>query len=88
MASLQHPNIVRLFGIMLNPLRMLIEFCEAGDLFNALQAKRIGPAQLQLRIAYDVALGMQLLHSCRPPLAHRDLRSPNILLVSLEHRRV
>ncbi len=88
MAALQHPNIVRLYGIMLNPLRMLIEYCADGDLYHALEAGRITSPQLQLRIAYDVANGMDLLHSCQPPLAHRDLRSPNVLLVSLQHDSV
>jgi serine/threonine protein kinase len=36
---------------------------------------------LKMRIAFDICCGMAYLHSQR--LAHRDLRSPNVLLTSL-----
>jgi serine/threonine protein kinase len=33
-----------------------------------------------MRIAYDIAQGMQYLHNIKPPILHRDLRSPNIFV--------
>lgn len=32
------------------------------------------------KAALDVALGLNYLHSRKPPLMHRDLKSPNVLL--------
>ena len=83
MSRLVHPNIVKLFGIMLNPLRMILEFCSEGDLFIAINRNLIKTEALKLKIGVDIARGMEFLHLQTPPLAHRDLRSPNILLFSL-----
>ena len=41
---------------------------------------------LRLKIALDIALGMNYLHSATPPFIHRDLKSPNILLLSTDYR--
>jgi serine/threonine protein kinase len=35
---------------------------------------------LRLKIAYDIAAGMTYLHTLKPPVLHRDLKSPNIFL--------
>jgi serine/threonine protein kinase/GTPase SAR1 family protein len=83
MSRLRHPNIVQLYGIMLGPLRMVIELCDEGDLLGALRKGGVKTLKLQLRLALDIARGMEVLHSCNPPVAHRDLRSPNVLVVSL-----
>lgn len=42
------------------------------------------PFPLKYRIAYDIAAGMSFLHSSTPPLVHRDLKSPNILIASID----
>lgn len=35
---------------------------------------------LRLKIAKDVAKGMTFLHSMNPPIMHRDLKTPNIMV--------
>ena len=34
----------------------------------------------RLLMALDVARGMNYLHACKPPIMHRDLKSPNLLV--------
>jgi serine/threonine protein kinase len=41
--------------------------------------------KFRIRILSDVACGMKYLNSLSPPYVHRDLRSPNIFLFSLDH---
>ena len=36
-----------------------------------------------MRIASDVAEGVNYMHTRNPPILHMDLKSPNILLASL-----
>ena len=73
MCSVQHPNIVRLFGLTIKPLMMVLEFCPKGDLHKFLDDKELLPderysVQLQLKFALDIANGMSYLHSCKPPI--------------------
>jgi serine/threonine protein kinase len=85
MSRLSHPNIVQLFGVTLSPLRMILELCKLGDLFSLIGKKQLqGSVELQSRISLDIAKGMRFLHEQNPPLAHRDLRSPNVLICSLD----
>ena len=86
MRQLRHRNLVTMHGIMLSPLRMVLELCDGGDLLGALRRGKIKErdSALQFRLAVDVARGMDYLHSLKPPLAHRDLRSPNVLLMSFK----
>ncbi len=38
--------------------------------------------QFRLKIALGISSGMHFLHSASPPIVHRDLKSPNILMCS------
>lgn len=89
MSKLSHPNLVHLHGITLHPLRMIMELCPGMDLCNFLFNNPKIPVEpqyalLRLRIAIDVAKGMQHLHNLSPPVIHRDLRSPNVFVVSAD----
>ncbi|EGC33244.1 hypothetical protein DICPUDRAFT_49056 [Dictyostelium purpureum] len=84
MSSLNHPNVVKLFGLMHNPPRMVMEFVPCGDLYHRLLEKN-HPIKwsVKLRIMIDIAKGIEYMQNQNPPIVHRDLRSPNIFLVSL-----
>lgn len=83
---LRHPNLVLFIGAGINStgsVCMLTEFCSGGALFNLLH----DPVPVSLswkqrcKIALDIAKGMNCLHSYKPPILHRDLKSLNLLLV-------
>lgn len=87
MASLRHPCIVMYLGVCLEPTALITEYCARGSLSDVLRRARTSPAlaaQLdwprRLNMALDAAKGMLYLHACGPPIIHRDLKSPNLLV--------
>ncbi|KAL4452237.1 hypothetical protein ABPG75_007899 [Micractinium tetrahymenae] len=87
MASLRHPSIVMYLGVCLDPPAVVTEYCARGSLNDVLKRARSSPllaAQLdwarRLNMALDAAKGMLYLHSCSPPIIHRDLKSANLLV--------
>jgi serine/threonine protein kinase len=56
---------------------------ESGDLYGFVHQKTIEfDWSLKLKIAIDIANGMAFLHSAKPPIVHRDLKSPNVLVIT------
>lgn len=86
MSKLSSPYLVKLFGTSLQPLGMVMEFCP----HKSLDVHLLAPTgynwdwSLRLKVAHDVARGLAALHAHSPPIIHRDLRSPNIFICSLE----
>ncbi|KAK1300552.1 Serine/threonine-protein kinase CTR1 [Acorus calamus] len=85
MKSLRHPNIVLFMGAVTQPpnLSIVTEYLSRGSLYRLL--RRPGVRELlderrRLNMAYDVAKGMNYLHRRNPPIVHRDLKSPNLLV--------
>jgi len=67
----------------MDPLCLVTEYLSCGDLYHFIH----NPANkldwpLRLKIASDIASGMSFLHSAKPPIIHRDLKTPNVLLAS------
>jgi serine/threonine protein kinase len=58
------------------------EFLERGDLFAVLRnpENKMTWAKPILRMTIDTSRGMAYLHSMKPPIIHRDLKSMNILV--------
>ncbi|OMO66817.1 hypothetical protein CCACVL1_20983 [Corchorus capsularis] len=87
MKRLRHPNIVLFMGAVTQPPRLSIvtEYLSRGSLFRLLQMPDVGlilDERRRLNMALDVARGMNYLHQLKPPIVHRDLKSPNLLVDS------
>ncbi|KAE9612462.1 putative protein kinase TKL-CTR1-DRK-2 family [Lupinus albus] len=85
MKRLRHPNIVLLMGAVTQPpnLSIVTEYLSRGSLYRLLHrpgAKESLDERRRLCMAYDVAKGMNYLHKRNPPIVHRDLKSPNLLV--------
>ncbi|XP_071805537.1 leucine-rich repeat serine/threonine-protein kinase 2-like isoform X2 [Asterias amurensis] len=79
--QLQHPSLVSMEGVALNPRVLVLELAQLGSLASALRNKKVTNRSLQHRIAMQVADGLMFLHENR--IVYRDLKPDNILLFSL-----
>jgi hypothetical protein len=85
-ASLSHPSVVQFFGVAWTnetDLQALFEYMPNGDLRAYLSQNDPFAADWmadKLRLALDVIEALVYTHSFDPPLAHRDLKSRNVLL--------
>jgi hypothetical protein len=88
LSTLIHPCVVRLFAVVAQPAKLVVEFCKGGNLQQFLNERPASAVSdsLRLAIAYDVARALAYLHEQRPPVLHRDLRSPNVLLVASDEQ--
>lgn len=87
LSRVDHPNIIKLFGASTQPpyVFLVMEFAECGSLYRVLhQLKPQVPYHSGHAISWclQCAKGVEYLHNMKPkPLIHRDLKSPNLLLV-------
>eukprot|EP01124_Arcella_intermedia_P008013 TRINITY_DN14986_c0_g1_i3.p1 TRINITY_DN14986_c0_g1~~TRINITY_DN14986_c0_g1_i3.p1 ORF type:complete len:2207 (-),score=444.99 TRINITY_DN14986_c0_g1_i3:313-5973(-) len=83
--QLNSPYIVRICGICILPICIVMEWCEYGCLYDYLHDyENYIPFSLRLKFASDIAKAIQYLQQLTPyPLVHLDMKSPNILLYSL-----
>ncbi|XP_070710974.1 non-receptor tyrosine-protein kinase TNK1 [Pempheris klunzingeri] len=84
MQSLDHPNIIRLYGVVLTqPLKMVTELAPLGSLYDTLRSRQYEYPLVRLWLfANQIVAGMEYLESRR--FIHRDLAARNVLLASRE----
>lgn len=81
MSKLSHSNIVSFLGACMTPpnLCFVMELCEKS-VFEILHVDREDiSVHESVRIATDVGYAMEYLHSLRPAVIHRDIKSHNVL---------
>lgn len=88
MSGLKNENLVVLKAICMEPFCMVLEYMEKGSLYDYVRSDDWNnvdwPSRLYL--ALDIAKGMTFLHGMMPPIVHRDLKSPNILLTMCQNK--
>ncbi|KAM7377331.1 hypothetical protein PAMA_013899 [Pampus argenteus] len=84
MQSLDHPNIIRLYGVVLTqPLKMVTELASLGSLYDTLRSRQYEYPLVRLWLfATQIVAGMEYLETRR--YIHRDLAARNVLLASRE----
>lgn len=82
MHALDHPNLVRLFGVVLTtPMMMVTELAEKGSLLDTLRKQcKNTPLPTIWNWSVQIATGMAFLESKR--FLHRDLACRNVLLAA------
>eukprot|EP01125_Pyxidicula_operculata_P020854 TRINITY_DN7831_c0_g1_i1.p1 TRINITY_DN7831_c0_g1~~TRINITY_DN7831_c0_g1_i1.p1 ORF type:complete len:2512 (+),score=475.63 TRINITY_DN7831_c0_g1_i1:325-7860(+) len=84
-ARFSHPNVVNLMGICFNPFSIILEFVPSGNMFDFIHNYDVPILwNMKLRLARDLALGIQYLHGLTPAIIHNDMKSPNIMLASTD----
>jgi hypothetical protein len=91
LARVRHPHVVLFIGVCLRSPNVCIvtEWIPRGSLRDVLD----DPAQelgwpLRLSLVRGIALGLAFLHSCAPPILHRDLNSSNVLIDDLWNSKI
>ncbi|KAI8849790.1 kinase-like domain-containing protein [Chytridium lagenaria] len=81
-ARLNHARIVRFFGVITEQgcISLILEDMSHGSLLDFYKAQPEASVQDRVQWALDIAFGMQYLHTRTPPIIHRDLKSPNVLM--------
>ena len=87
MVGMRHPNVILFLGVCPDPPCVVTEYCARGSLYDVLLEAKENPALARSLTWYrrvsmmlDAAKGMLYLHSHKPTIIHRDLKSPNLLV--------
>ncbi|XP_031392603.1 serine/threonine-protein kinase CTR1 [Punica granatum] len=85
MKRVRHPNVVLFMGAVTRcpHLSIVTEYLPRGSLYRLIHRPATGEMldqRRRLRMALDVAKGLNYLHNLSPPIVHWDLKSPNLLV--------
>ncbi|XP_050214216.1 serine/threonine-protein kinase-like protein At1g28390 [Mercurialis annua] len=85
LSKIQHPRLVNLIGYCSDAKHhrklLVVEYMQNGNLCSLLHSTSKPPGWTRrIRFALQVAKAVQALHTARPPIIHRDIKSSNVLI--------
>ncbi|KAF9142316.1 hypothetical protein BGX30_002898 [Mortierella sp. GBA39] len=82
--QLRHDNIVRFVGVCTSVRHLCIvtELCENGDLYDYMRKVRKPSFGRLISYMHDIAFATSYMHSRRPSIIHRDMKSMNVLITT------
>ncbi|KAJ4845000.1 hypothetical protein Tsubulata_029240 [Turnera subulata] len=89
--KIRHPNVVQFLGAVTQstPMMIITEYLPKGDLCAYLNQKGALKRRMAVKLALDIARGMNYLHENKPEaILHRDLQPTNILRDDSGHLKV
>ncbi|XP_074536304.1 LOW QUALITY PROTEIN: ankyrin repeat and protein kinase domain-containing protein 1 [Halichoeres trimaculatus] len=86
-AKVKSKYIVPIYGLCMEPAAVVMEFMSNGSLNNLLGSHTLmWPKKFQM--IHEASMGMNFLHSMKPPLLHLNLKTSNILLDDHLHVKI
>ena len=78
----RHENVVQIIAFVFTEQTAFIamEFCELGNLESFAKRKKRMSNTEKFNVMYQCANGLEFMHTLPQPVAHRDLKPPNILM--------
>ncbi|KAI4904547.1 hypothetical protein NFI96_029608 [Prochilodus magdalenae] len=87
MGKTKFKYLISNYGLCKDPLAVVMEYMNKGSLDNLLTTHTLmWPKKFQ--IIHEVTMGMNFLHSMKPPLLHLNLKLANILLDDHLHVKI
>ena len=81
LCSLNHPNIIRVFGTVPEKGWLVMELCEGGSLDELLRDHDVAlDSREKARLAKETATGVAYLHMKDVSIVHGDMKAANVLL--------
>lgn len=86
-ATLQFEYLVSIYGLCSEATAVVMEYMSHGSLNDLLTSHTLmWPKKFQM--IHEASMGMNFLHSLKPPLLHLNLKTSNILLDDCLHVKV